>query len=140
MAVVKINAERFIRGKVSITRRRNDELEMKVIETFGILATHDYIEHIDTIETERYLLSEVDVYQEDFGSNDYNIVYSFKANNLIIKDDYIPDKVKEVIEYELYKDENEEYFHADNFEDGLEKYEEMFNFSNDYHDNEGDDY
>ena len=113
---------------------------MKVIETFGILATHDYIEHIDTIETERYLLSEVDVYQEDFGSNDYNIVYSFKANNLIIKDDYIPDKVKEVIEYELYKDENEEYFHADNFEDGLEKYEEMFNFSNDYHDNEGDDY
>lgn len=128
MAVVKINAERFVKGKVSITRKK-EYGETNAIVIYGVLSTHEYIEQISVIETERYYLGGVDIFQEDFGSNDYNIIYHFRADNLIIKDDYIPDKVKLVIEYYLYKDEEEEYFHADNFEYGLEEYEELFNFN-----------
>lgn len=136
MAVIKINADRFVKGKVSISRKKDELIDGKnAITIYGILVTHDYIEQIDIVETERYYLDGVDVYQEDFGSNDYNIVYYFKADNLAIKEDYIPDEVKYVIEDELYKDENEEFFHADNWEYGLERYNELFNFDI----NKGDD-
>lgn len=132
MAVIKINAEKFVKGKVSITRKKEYDGNSDnnyIIATYGVLSTHDYIEQINIIETERYYLHGIEVYQEDFGSNDYNIIYHFRADSLVIKDDYIPEKVKYVIEHYLYEDEEEEYFHADNFEYGLEMYEELFNFN-----------
>ncbi len=52
----------------------------------GILAIHDYIEEIHTIESERYLLNDVTVYKESFGSNEYMILYHFIADDLEIKD------------------------------------------------------
>lgn len=122
MAIIKINTENLMRGRVSISRKKQEDDSIVV---YGILSTHDYIESIHTIETERYLLLGVQVFQEDFGTNDYDIKYSFSADNLVIKDDYVPDEVKVLIEYELYKDEDKEYFHADNFEEAIEIYNEL---------------
>lgn len=131
MAQLKINQEKFVEGKLSISRRQ--EGDNNTIVTIGILSIHDYIESIHTIESERYLLVGTEVIQEDFGTNDYNIQYTFKADNLIIKDDYIPEPVKDLIEYKMYYEgEIEELFHGKNFELGLEQYKDTFGIEDEY--------
>lgn len=126
MAQIKINTETFVNGKCSITRISDPtEINEFNTRTVGILSTHPYFEDIHTIETERYLLTGVEVQQEDFGSNDYNIKYSFTAEDLIIKDDYVPEECKFLIENKMYSDEDDELFHSFNFEDGIEQYNEL---------------
>lgn len=126
MAQIKINTETFVNGKCSITRVSDPtEVDKFNTRTVGILSTHPYFEDIHTIETERYLLTGVEVQQEDFGSNDYNIKYSFTAEDLIIKDDYVPEECKYLIENEMYSDEDDELFHSFNFEDGIDRYNEL---------------
>ena len=126
MAQIKINTEIFVNGKCSITRVSDptvvDEFNTS---TVGILSTHPYFEDIHTIETERYLLTGVEVQQEDFGSNDYNIKYTFTAEDLIVKDDYVPEECKYLIENEMYSDEDNELFHSFNWEEGIDRYNEL---------------
>lgn len=126
MAQIKINTETFVNGRLSISRASSPtEIDEFNIETVGILSTHPYFPEIHTIESERYLLTGVEVVQEDFGSNDYNIKYTFTAENLIVKDDYVPEECKYLIENEMYSDEDDELFHSFNFEEGIDKYNEL---------------
>jgi hypothetical protein len=78
----------------------------------GILSTHRYFEEISQIETRRYVLKGVEVFQEDFGSDDHQIAYSFTAKELIVKgiDEnneslFSYEEIKK-IESELYSDED----------------------------------
>lgn len=126
MAQIKINTEIFVNGKCSITRISDPtEVDEFNTSTVGILSTHPYFEDIHTIETERYLLTGVEVQQEDFGSNDYNIKYTFTAEDLIVKDDYVPEECKYLIENEMYSDEDNELFHSFNWEEGIDRYNEL---------------
>lgn len=126
MAQIKINTEIFVNGKCSITRVSDPtEVDEFNTSTVGILSTHPYFEDIHTIETERYLLTGVEVQQEDFGSNDYNIKYTFTAEDLIVKDDYVPEECKYLIENEMYSDEDNELFHSFNWEEGIDRYNEL---------------
>ena len=126
MAQIKINTEIFVNGKCSITRVSDPtEVDEFNTSTVGILSTHPYFEDIHTIETERYLLTGVEVQQEDFGSNEYNIKYTFTVEDLIVKDDYIPEECKYLIENEMYSDEDNELFHSFNWEEGIDRYNEL---------------
>lgn len=80
----------------------------------GILAVHDYIEDITTIESERYLLKNVSVYKESFGSNEYMILYHFIAEDLTVKEDVLDDDIKWLIEEESIEREikDHEWYHA----------------------------
>ena len=81
MANIKVNNELVVKGKVSITRKRTEENEIII---YGSFMTHIYYEEIKTLETERYLITGIDVYEEMYGSDDYNIIYNFRAKDIKI--------------------------------------------------------
>lgn len=51
----------------------------------GSMTTHRYIDDISKIESSRYILTGVEVYNEVFGSEDFNILYNFTAKDLCVK-------------------------------------------------------
>ena len=68
-------------GKMTFeTIKKEDEHGDIYFETIGQLAIHEYIVDIDKIESARYLLENVDVYREVYGTDDFNILYEFTAN------------------------------------------------------------
>lgn len=128
MAQIKINKDRFVEGKFTVKQRLvEDEKGNDNVVVHGIFSTHDYIEELNTLESERYLLLGVKVFEETFGTNDYEITYEFTAESLTIKDDYVPDKVKAVVEADLYQDEAKEYFHSANWEIAEQIYDDIVN-------------
>lgn len=128
MAQIKINKDRFVEGKFTVKQRLvEDEKGNGNVVVHGIFSTHDYIEELNTLESERYLLLGVKVFEETFGTNDYEITYEFTAESLTIKDDYVPDKVKAVVEADLYQDEAKEYFHSANWEIAEQIYDDIVN-------------
>ena len=128
MAQIKINKDRFVEGKFTVKQRLvEDEKGNGNVVVHGIFSTHDYIEELNTLESERYLLLGVKVFEETFGTNDYEITYEFTAESLTIKDDYVPDKVKAVVEADLYQDETKEYFHSANWEIAEQIYDDIVN-------------
>lgn len=112
MAKIIINNENEVNGKLSISRRlvSNDNIEVT-----GQLATHRYFEEIDYIESERYILTGVKIIEEEFGSNDFDILYTFKAKYLDIKggETNLPEYVIEEIEKKEYFNENKELIHKE---------------------------
>ena len=125
---IKINKDRFVEGKFTVKQRLvEDEKGNGNVVVHGIFSTHDYIEELNTLESERYLLLGVKVFEETFGTNDYEITYEFTAESLTIKDDYVPDKVKAVVEADLYQDEAKEYFHSANWEIAEQIYDDIVN-------------
>ena len=70
-------------GKMTFeTIKKEDEHGDIYFETIGQLAIHEYIVDIDKIESGRYLLENVDVYREVYGTDDFNILYEFTANGI----------------------------------------------------------
>lgn len=70
-------------GKMTFeTIKKEDEHGNIYFETIGQLAIHEYIVDIDKIESARYLLENVDVYREVYGTDDFNILYEFTANGI----------------------------------------------------------
>ena len=98
MAKIIINNEVRANGKLSATRSLNEEKNGFIVS--GVFASHLYYESIKTLESERFALSGVEVYQEAFGSDDYDILYYFTAKKLILKD-----HIEDGIGYILYSDE-----------------------------------
>ena len=80
----------------------------------GILAIHDYVEEIYKIESERYVLNDVTVFKESFGSNEYMILYHFVAEELEIKEDVLDEDIKWLIDEENIEREikSREWYHA----------------------------
>lgn len=132
MAEIKVNTEKFVNGRLTVAREKmqiSDNESSIIIK--GLFTTHDYFEEIHTLESERFLLQGIEVVKESFGSNDYDIGYEFLIGNLIIKEDYIPNEIKELIEAIEYEKEDKEYFHSKNWDNALNIYEEIIsNFSN----------
>lgn len=131
MAVIKINKEKTNRfGKVSFNRdlQLTDDPEPKLYFLIrGLLVMHDYVDNISEIETERYLLKGVSVYSESFGSNEFNIAYSFEAQDLVIKDEYLPEEIVLLLEEQQIDEEIEtELFHGYSIEKGLKLAKERF--------------
>ena len=70
-------------GKMTFeTIKKEDEHGDIYFETIGQLAIHEYIVDINKIESARYLLENVDVYREVYGTDDFNILYDFTANGI----------------------------------------------------------
>lgn len=51
----------------------------------GQMTTHKFIEGINKIETHRYILSDVQIVKETFGSDDFDILYDFIAKDYFVK-------------------------------------------------------
>jgi len=85
MAEIVINDTRYARGKLSITRQADIKSNPTKIVVSGVLSIHRYFEEITQLETRRYILKGVNVYEEDYGSDDHSIIYKFIADELIVK-------------------------------------------------------
>ena len=111
-------------AKIIITNDNNEEIQVEGKMTFkvskaikedgtetmvclGQLATHKYFEEITKIETDRFILENVEVTDETFGTNDFNILYEFEVHNYgwTIKEDYLSEETIKKIELEEYKDD-----------------------------------
>jgi hypothetical protein len=111
MANIIINNDLSVNGKVTFDRVPNEDRSGFKIQ--GIILTHLYFDDITSIQTKRFKLTGVEVYQESFGSDDYNIGYYFtctKLEILGIEEDgakfiLYPSEMK-MIEDEMYKDEH----------------------------------
>ena len=118
MALIRVNKEdKNLFGALTFDREAvMDPDTGKIVGTSinGILAIHDYIDDIYEIESERYLLRDVSVYKESFGSNEYMILYHFIAEDLKIKEDILDDNIKWLIEEESVEREikDREWYHA----------------------------
>ena len=111
MATIVVNNKLSVNGKLTFERFPNEDNSGFIIR--GIFLTHLYFDDIKTLETKRFKLSKVTVYKESFGSDDYNIGYSFESENLDIlgsEEDgatfiLYPSEMK-MIEDVMYKDEH----------------------------------
>lgn len=117
MALIRVNGnEENLLGAVSFDRQMayNETGEPTGMVISGLLAVHEYIEEIYEIESERYLLTDVSVYKESFGSNEYMILYYFTAKDLTVKQDVVDDDIKWLIEEDTIAEEikNREWYHA----------------------------
>lgn len=111
MAKININDNLLLNGKLTFNRTINEDKNGFVIS--GLLLTHLYFDEINSIETERYKLTNVNVYQESFGSDDYNVGYLFTCDNLHVKGFEVdgakfilyPEEMK-IIEDKMYKNDH----------------------------------
>ena len=94
-----------VKGNLTFTTELlRNEVNEEYILVRGQMVTHKYIEDIFKIETHRYLLSDIKVYRETFGSDDFNILYEFEAKDYTIKNGAtnLSNELIEEIEKELY--------------------------------------
>lgn len=111
MASIIVNNKVKAKGKVSVSRSLNEEKDGFVIT--GAFSSHLYYEDIKTLETSRFKISGIEVYQESFGSDDFNINYYFIAKKFKLKD-IMNDGIgfilygeeMKMIEDEMYKNEH----------------------------------
>lgn len=85
MAKLSINEDFIIKGKITVRRYLDEDGNINIV---GALATHYYFEEIKNIETYRYEIKGIEVLEEVFGSDDFDIVYNFKAKSLIVKNSF----------------------------------------------------
>jgi hypothetical protein len=114
MAKIIINGVRTVNGKLSAEIENvNGELVCT-----GSFITHRYFEDIMKLESERYVFRNVEIIRESFGSNDFNILYTFTADDWTIKggETNLPEEVIEHIERDIYKEEENELIHKEVYE------------------------
>lgn len=86
MAKIKItndqNEEKVVNGRMTFkVSKAIDENGDDVMVCLGQLTTHNYFEEIRKIETDRFILENVEVTDETFGTNDFDILYEFQVHN-----------------------------------------------------------
>lgn len=111
MAKIIVNNEIKANGKVSVSRTINDEKDGFIIG--GVFSSHLYYENITSLETERFIIEGIEVYQENFGSDDYDILYNFVAKKFRLKDVMqngigfiLLGEEMDMIEKEMYKNDH----------------------------------
>ena len=88
---VLLNGTVIAKGSVSVSLNSEiieDELTeepRQKITIEGVMETGYYIPDLDTIETNRYYIERVAVYQERYGSLDNKIIYNFSASLFQVK-------------------------------------------------------
>lgn len=117
MAKIKItdgNNEVFeVNGRMTFkVSKAYNELGDETMVCLGQLTTHKYFEEIIKIETDRFLLENVEVTDETFGTNDFNILYDFQVNDFgwNVKDDYLSEEAINAIEKEEYHNDEGDYY------------------------------
>lgn len=88
---VIINGSIEVNGRVNVEAEKSED---NIITIKGILATVYYEGDIQTIETRRYFISNIDVYKEEYCTGEETIAYSFKAESVIVKYQISPDDYK----------------------------------------------
>lgn len=102
MAKISVNDEYVVNGKLTISRVLNMDNEVVINGTF---ASHYYFEEINTLTTYRYEVKGIEVKQELFGSDDFDIVYNFTAKEFDVRDGMmtnLTDKEIDTIEADMY--------------------------------------
>lgn len=84
--IIRVNGEEVV-GKFSVNKSVDYSKTPPRIVLDGILSCERYFEEIDTIESDNLIIDGVNVYSESFGSQDKNIVYNFKAEEIEVKED-----------------------------------------------------
>lgn len=117
MAKIKItndkNEEILVNGRMTfkISKAINEDGDETMI-CLGQLTTHKYFEEINKIETDRFLLENVEVTDETFGTNDFDILYEFQVHNFgwTVKENYLSEEtIKQIEESEYKDDEGDKY-------------------------------
>lgn len=113
MSMIKIttedNKEHLIKGRLTFrVEKVEDEHGNVELITRGKMTTHYYFEDIKKIETDRYVLKDIDVYAEEFASNDFDILYNFLIDDYDVKGGItnLSQEIISKIEEEEYKNED----------------------------------
>lgn len=85
MSVIKVNNTQAVEGKFSFGVTLDDSITPPKITIEGVFQSVEYIEEILSLESERYLLSDIKVINENFGSENPVIVYAFMAGKVRVK-------------------------------------------------------
>ena len=131
MAVIKINNDSNVNiyGRLSVDREAvfNEEGQMTGTQVTGMLAVHEYIEEITEIESERFIIKNVNVVKESFGSNEYLILYYFIADDMDVKPDTLNDDIKWLMEEEMIREEmkEREWYHAYLYNEAIKEVEKL---------------
>lgn len=116
MARIKITTEDNkvyeIKGRVSFAIQKTEEEDYI---TEGSMTIHHYIEDIKEIETDRYILEDIDVIKESFGSNDFDIFYHFTIGSFIVKGGLsnLSESIINKIQKEEYKNDDSNLWEGD---------------------------
>ena len=104
MAQFSINDEIIIKGKMTVRRVLDAEGNISIV---GSLATHYYFEEIASIDSYRFTVKGVEVFEEIFASDDFDILYNFKAKSINVKKNYSNLGSDEItkIENNIYKED-----------------------------------
>ena len=107
---VLLNGVIVAQGAVSASLTKHIEYDdlgepHPIVEIKGMLETGYYIRELDTVETNRYLMTGVDVIQERYGSLNNKIIYDFNAGMFQVKFQDEDDKYRIV---DLPEDNNEQ--------------------------------
>lgn len=107
------NEEILVNGRMTFkVSKAIDEDGDETMVCLGQLTTHKYFEEINKIETDRFILENVEVTDETFGTNDFDILYDFQVHNFgwSIKENYLSEETIEKIEkLEYENDEGDKY-------------------------------
>lgn len=83
MSTIIINGVIATQGEVLVSNRiETDQNGRQFIATEGVYKTETYIEEIDLIETNNFILHDVYVVEETFSSESKEILYRFVAKEL----------------------------------------------------------
>lgn len=121
MAKIKItndnNEEILVNGRMTFkVSKAIDENGDDTMICLGQLTTHKYFEEIKKIETDRFILENIEVTDETFGTNDFDILYDFQVHNFgwHIKEDYLSEEtIKQIEENEYVNDEGDKFIELD---------------------------
>lgn len=104
-----------VNGNVTFEAELIEVNEEERIQITGKMMTHKYIEEIEKIETHRYILTGIEVWRETFGSDDFNILYEFVANDYIVKNGLtnLGNDLIEEIEASIYEDSTSNLWEGD---------------------------
>lgn len=104
MARISVNDEYIVNGKLTVSRALDKNNEIIINGTF---ASHYYFEEIKSLTTYRYEIKDIEVIEELFGSDDFDIVYNFTAKEFDVREGMtnLTDKEIDYIESKIY-DEN----------------------------------
>lgn len=95
---ILVNNKLGVIGDILIKRNKDNDNNI-IIQ--GLFSTHNYIEEINSIESNRYIIKGIDVMEEIFSTNDIRIAYKFKAKELIIKGESSQYDSKELLKLEI---------------------------------------
>lgn len=83
MSTIIVNGFVTTEGEVLVSNRiETDQAGKQFIMTEGVYKTETYIEEIDVIETNNFILHDVFVMEETFSSETKEILYRFVAKEL----------------------------------------------------------